>query len=62
VWGALDGSDDGTWASGEVLAFRIPKADVLVRPGEEVTVTVVNEQSGAVVTEHTLEASGTEPA
>jgi FlaG/FlaF family flagellin (archaellin) len=61
VWGALDGSDDGTWTSGEVLAFRIPKSDVLVRPGEEVTVTVVDEQRGAVVTEHTLEATDGEP-
>jgi len=50
VRGALSGGD-GTWASGEVLAVRLAKTDVLVRPGDAVTVTVVDSETEAVVVE-----------
>jgi len=51
VRGALDGSDDGTWASGEILAVRLAKTDVRVRPGNAVRVTVVDREADAVVAE-----------
>jgi len=57
VRGPLNGAHpDREWASGETIAFRIPKRDLLVAPGEELTVRVVHTESNSVVVEETLVA------